>query len=1281
MKSMTKKAWKGIFIALFFLFVALFAVAASTLFGDDRFDYSRREYVSSELVEMKKGESLKLSEMSAEFAEFERLHAGGTYYTRKQTTGILPGGMGDSGETGLFIDELGSVHALETGLYYITYTVGAGYLSGGYEADYSFKCPVAVFEASEEDYTPLGASAPVIRGVGSYILTEDVVLENVSDFFGGGSFYGILVNPYGYTITLPSAPSPIDKTKPFFTLNYGILDGLKLKLERKGDDSFFAFAETNRGLIRNCSVEGSVELEPDTYGFRSGYTKIFEGDGYFLNNTVRLSLTTDNDILPLGSVDENRVRDNAIYLDAFYIGDKKKCNTRNVAKDGSSVWKNNLLAELDGSYPDYDKQHSIKLMLPSWGPRVYEYFWPCPDGGKIEIERDILNYSNAEVKYWLVDGERYESLNGLRVRSDLTIEPCVKYITTEFYFSGGGLSSIYNADEELVLPKEYSVFGAEIFSEFLYDPLQVYPKKIFIPKELSPQYENVFGGDSRKFIRDFIRGGGEFVIEDGHPEIVMLDRQSLCTANGRELIAYFDDEGQTNFKAHSIIRCVQNYAFLVDNSIVDFDFSGVESFELYSLVACENAEILRFGKTAAIPRDNYGEPFAITAIFRELGKVKSVLISEDNPDYRVENGAVIANVRTTDCYNGAIDEADTLLYYPVALTGVLRVPEGVTALHRDGSGRFGIGADAIDELILPDSVSGLYGNSLADCNALKKITFGSPEKLSINGFESEVPSLEEIVFGDVKMLVCSWYAFQNAGLGIVSLPASLELAEMFNFCAGFEISGKNPRYSTKDGVLYDKNMQKLVAYPVRREGNSFNAPEGLLEVGYNAFRGSRLESVSFGDGLQLIGSYAFAGCEALETAAVGDTQGLTIDLNAFNGCDNLASFAVKDAPAGSVSVENFAFQSCAALTQFPFAAVDYIGEHAFDGTAITEVTLPESVVLLQYCFSGSALESVTFAAGRAEIPRRAFSDTPLKRVNLGGVVNIGAYAFYNCTELTEIDLSGVEQLGLGAFENTALTAANMPALASVPENAFRGCASLSVAIMPNVTSVGDCAFEGTALREIVMDLAKTIGVKAFFGCKSLETASFKECDLVGEYAFASCEALADFTGAPYTVGTGAFMDCISLTDFTVAKSLQILVGEEAFGNCTALEKLELVGGDDCFVTVGARAFDGCAALNSVSISGGCVVVEELAFRGCGLLKRVEIAAGMGSVITSAFSGLSEPIDVYLRVSTGYEWEGKVPENVTLYVPEAIFDEVLDRWAVNVKQVVVLPGDDAEGEGA
>ncbi|MDR1368889.1 MAG: leucine-rich repeat domain-containing protein, partial [Dysgonamonadaceae bacterium] len=258
-------------------------------------------------------------------------------------------------------------------------------------------------------------------------------------------------------------------------------------------------------------------------------------------------------------------------------------------------------------------------------------------------------------------------------------------------------------------------------------------------------------------------------------------------------------------------------------------------------------------------------------------------------------------------------------------------------------------------------------------------TIGPQAFLNCTGLESiEIPNSVETI-GE--------YAFNGStGLKSIEIGNSVETIGEFAFagCTGLEnfaVIEDNPRYSSFDGVLFNRDKTVLVSYPGGRSGD-YKIPGSVIEIGTYAFAFCPgLESVEIGNSVIGIGTYAFDHCENLTSVKIGNSV-KTIGNQAFSNCTNLKSVVIGN-------------------------SVETIGDGAFAGCVYLEsVVIPDSVEMIgtgafSYCFS---LESVEIGNSVETIRDGAFAScTNLESVEIGNSVEeIGDYAFFYCSSLTEI---------------------------------------------------------------------------------------------------------------------------------------------------------------------------------------------------------------------------------------------------------------------------------------
>ena len=104
----------------------------------------------------------------------------------------------------------------------------------------------------------------------------------------------------------------------------------------------------------------------------------------------------------------------------------------------------------------------------------------------------------------------------------------------------------------------------------------------------------------------------------------------------------------------------------------------------------------------------------------------------------------------------------------------------------------------------------------------------------------------------------------------VSIPASVtEFGEqVFLSCTGMKyitVDKDNSVLKDIDGVLFDKNGDKLIAYPNMRATN-YDIPEGTVEIGAASFfMCNKIKTINFPSTLKKIGMLAFDGCKQLKS--------------------------------------------------------------------------------------------------------------------------------------------------------------------------------------------------------------------------------------------------------------------------------------------------------------------------------------------------------------------------------------------------------------------------------
>lgn len=154
-----------------------------------------------------------------------------------------------------------------------------------------------------------------------------------------------------------------------------------------------------------------------------------------------------------------------------------------------------------------------------------------------------------------------------------------------------------------------------------------------------------------------------------------------------------------------------------------------------------------------------------------------------------------------------------------------------------------------------------------------------------------------------------------------------------------EFSEENPEYSSKDGIVYSKDMKTLISCSQNKSGKVVIA-DGVEEIRENAFAYcDMIESVYIPDSVEHIGDNAFTNCDELKSVVFGNSV-RSIGAFAFYYCFNLKQV---EFPDSLKRIEARAFDTCNGLRYLKLnEGLEYIGASAFDGGKVRHAKLPSN---------------------------------------------------------------------------------------------------------------------------------------------------------------------------------------------------------------------------------------------------------------------------------------------------------------------------------------------------
>lgn len=497
-------------------------------------------------------------------------------------------------------------------------------------------------------------------------------------------------------------------------------------------------------------------------------------------------------------------------------------------------------------------------------------------------------------------------------------------------------------------------------------------------------------------------------------------------------------------------------------------------------------------------------------------------------------------------------------------------------------------------------------------------------------------------------------AFLGCRADKIIIPAGIEYIstdDPFASCLNLkeiEVASDNKEYCSKDGVLFTKDMKKLAHYPAANERESYTVPDGVEEIGVAGFAESRLKSIKLPSSITTIGRHSFSFCSFLEEIDMSGTAIDYVDTMAFISDTALKSVKFSDS---TLCIGLAAFFGCSKLAEVELPPdIVYIKQGAFQGTALSKVTIPATVEEIGYCAFGydeneNMDESFVIIGTAGTIAQQYCSDSDTE------------YGYTNNFTFMTVETAAAEEeyksLDRHAFEDYEYALIDGEAYITV-------CVSMDdVITVPaemdghQIVGLYKGAFVTNEASEIILpEGLKTIGENMFSSTLKKLTIP-GSCEYIeGNEPFVDCAALeeinvSDGEGGAFSSQDGVLYDRDKTTVYAYPRGKQDKkykapdsvkeINTSAFCGNPFLEEADLGN----VVTIGDYAFETCSKLNKVRFSKNLGTVGYSAFFACPELKSVRLGSKLDYIGDYSFgflydeqlalsiqNGLSEETDPY-----------------------------------------------------
>jgi len=310
--------------------------------------------------------------------------------------------------------------------------------------------------------------------------------------------------------------------------------------------------------------------------------------------------------------------------------------------------------------------------------------------------------------------------------------------------------------------------------------------------------------------------------------------------------------------------------------------------------------------------------------------------------------------------------------------------------------------------------------------------------------------IEEVVLPDSLTNISGDTFYNCSNLKKVNIPANVKLMgnNPFAGCPLVEVKNESKYFNMINGVLYNKDLTRLIYYPIKKEDKKYKIHNGTKIIGKHSFYlCDNLEEVIIPDTVIKLENNPFSGCSKLDlinnssnyklinkviydkeiSSVIGclnsiDTNELLLEnvkricRNSFWNCKGIRKIVF---PSTLKSIGYNPFVGCSNI-EFVSNSKDYIVENGALFTknkdvlicyprkyAIGEVYLPDETITLERgAFSGASELTQIHLHNVSIISKTCFTNCNLlERVYCSDLVSyIGEWAFAHCENLKEVSI-------------------------------------------------------------------------------------------------------------------------------------------------------------------------------------------------------------------------------------------------------------------------------------
>jgi uncharacterized repeat protein (TIGR02543 family) len=404
--------------------------------------------------------------------------------------------------------------------------------------------------------------------------------------------------------------------------------------------------------------------------------------------------------------------------------------------------------------------------------------------------------------------------------------------------------------------------------------------------------------------------------------------------------------------------------------------------------------------------------------------------------------------------------------------------------------------------------------------------------------------------------------------------------------SAFRVHHQNPAFKATNGVLLSNDGTTLVKYPEAKGGATYEIPNTVTEVYFDAFDGaSNLTSFTLATGGSVGNKYA------VSDGALYAKDGANLTL--WKVPEGKTTVAL---PANVTDIGYYYFDNCKKLTSITVDAgnASYFSE---DGVLFMKENNGRGTTLLRV------------PEGKTASVSKVYLDVP------SGTIAVSASAFNGCAGITRIDLPATldtdpETLSESFNGCTTLSAINVAAGSS------KYISIGGVLYSKDTTILIKYPAAAAATSYAIPSAVRRICEHAFSDNQKVEQITIPNSITIPT----ATDTIRELSWASYAVA-----GCLKLTSVNIPEGIT-RVGSGAFKGCSSLSTILIPA---TVTSIGAGAFEGCKSLSYLSIPAGVTEIGSQAFAGCCLDHIVNLNPVPQQLSGSVFSMADKTCTLYV----------------------------------------------------